>query len=168
MALLTVLTWPDEDLRAVAQPIDGFDSDLTELIADMFETMYEQKGVGLAATQVGIHRRLFVVDCGGEERQPYALINPELESFEGEITWPEGCLSLPGVRADVTRHARVVVRYQDGNGLERKLAAEGLLAVCLQHEMDHLDGKMYFDRLGELERRAVLNAYQDYQDVEDR
>ena len=168
MALLTVLTWPDEGLRAVAQPIDGFDSDLTELIADMFETMYEQKGVGLAATQVGIHRRLFVVDCGEEERQPYALINPELESFEGEITWPEGCLSLPGVRADVTRHARVVVRYQDGNGLERKLAAEGLLAVCLQHEMDHLDGKMYFDRLGELERRAVLNAYQDYQDVEDR
>ncbi|MEE2755057.1 MAG: peptide deformylase [Myxococcota bacterium] len=167
MALLKVLTWPDEMLRTVAKPVDQFGSELGQLIDDMFETMYAEKGVGLAATQVGIDRRLLVVDCGHEEREPYALINPELESCDGELVWPEGCLSIPGVRADVTRHAQVVVRYQDGSGCDKKLSAQGLLAVCLQHEIDHLDGKMYFDRLGLLERQSVLNAYRDYLENKD-
>ncbi|MBV70430.1 MAG: peptide deformylase [Myxococcales bacterium] len=167
MARLTVLTWPDEALRIVAKPVDYFDQGLAQLVDDLFETMYAEKGVGLAATQVGVDRRLLVVDCGQDEREPYALINPELESYEGELIWPEGCLSIPGVRADVTRHAHIVVRYKDHSGLDHKLSANGLLAVCLQHEIDHLDGKMYFDRLGMLERRSVLNAYRDYLDTKD-
>jgi len=128
----------------------------------MFETMYDQSGVGLAATQIDIHQRVLVVDCGGDEPRPLALINPEIIERDGTFFWAEGCLSIPGIRADVERSEHIRVQYHDAQGVEQTLDASGLLSVCIQHEIDHLDGLMYFDRLGPLESKAVLNAYRDF------
>ncbi|MGC6417012.1 MAG: peptide deformylase [Bradymonadia bacterium] len=162
MAKLDVLKWPDQGLRATATRVTEFDAQLHQLVDDMFETMYDLCGVGLAGTQVGVLKQVIVVDCGQDERDPLVLINPEINRTEGEIIWPEGCLSIPGVRADVTRYGTIEVVFSDQYGENRHLTATGLLAVCIQHEMDHLEGKMYFDHLGQFERRAVLNAYRDY------
>ncbi|MEE2788125.1 MAG: peptide deformylase [Myxococcota bacterium] len=161
MALRTVLTWPDERLRTIASEIMHIDDDTRLLVRDMFDTMYAEEGVGLAATQIGVALRLIVVDCSAERERPLALINPTIVHGEGQVLWPEGCLSLPGVTADVERFESIIVEYFDPSGHARRLETTGLEAVCIQHEVDHLDGQMYIDRLAELERKATLMAYDD-------
>lgn len=165
MAVREVLTWPDPRLAQVAADVVSVDEAVRRLIDDLFETMYDEGGVGLAATQVGVPLRVVVLDCGprGEagEPRPLALVNARIVEREGTIVWREACLSLPGVSADVERAARIVVDYLDRDGLTCRLTAEGLDAVCIQHELDHLDGQLYVDRLGLLERKAVLLEYDD-------
>lgn len=155
MALLPILEYPDERLRTVAKPIDHMDDSLQRLIDDMFETMYEAPGVGLAATQVDYHRQLIVMDVSEDKNQPLVLINPRIIEREGTETCQEGCLSVPGVFADVARAERVVVEALDRHGELVRRDASGLLAVCIQHEMDHLAGKVFVDYLSPLKRQLV-------------
>ncbi len=163
MAILEVLTWPDPKLREVAQPVDVVDDSMHTFVRDLFDTMYAEGGVGLAATQVGVARRVVVVDCGEDTPSPIALINADIIDREGTIMWQEGCLSVPGVTAEVERAEKITVTYLDETGDRKTLQAEGLLSVCIQHELDHLDGQLYVDRLAELERKATLIAYEDAQ-----
>ena len=163
MAILEVLTWPDPKLREVAQPVGVVDDSMHAFVRDLFDTMYAEGGVGLAATQVGVARRVVVVDCGEETPSPIALINADIIAREGTIMWQEGCLSVPGVTAEVERAEKITVTYLDETGDRKTLQAEGLLSVCIQHELDHLDGQLYIDRLAELERKATLIAYEDAQ-----
>lgn len=159
MTIRTILTWPDERLRNVAAPVTEWDDELSVLIGDMFETMYDDGGVGLAAIQIGIGKRVIVVDCGVETKEPIALVNPAIKSAEGETTFAEGCLSVPGIRAEVDRSETITVRYRDAFGHEQTLEAGGLLSICIQHEIDHLNGILYFDHLPKFERKAFLQAY---------
>lgn len=161
MTVRTVLTWPDKRLLATAHPVEAVDAPIRALVDDMFETMYAEKGVGLAATQIGVPLEVVVMDCGKKDApMPLALINPRIVEREGAIVWNEGCLSLPGVTAEVERAERVVVEYLDRDGQAMRMQASGLLAVCIQHELDHLDGQLYVDRLGKLERLSVLSDYE--------
>lgn len=160
MAILTILAWPDERLRDVAEPVARWDAALQTLVDDLFDTMYDDEGVGLAAIQVGIRQRVIVVDCGEDESNPIALINPTIERREGETIFAEGCLSVPGIRAEVNRSDTISVAYQDVMGQVQHLTASGLLSICIQHEIDHLDGKLYFDHLPEFERKSFLQAYE--------
>ena len=155
MALLPILEFPDPRLRTRARPVEEFDAALKQLVADMLETMYAAPGIGLAATQVNVHRQLIVMDLGGETRQPQVFINPEILSRDGVEVSEEGCLSVPNVFEEVERAARVRVRAQDadGNTFERDL--DGLAAVCLQHEIDHLAGKLFVDYLSGLKRERI-------------
>jgi peptide deformylase len=155
MALLTVLEFPDPRLRTRAKPVEEFDPALKQLVADMLETMYAAPGIGLAATQVNVHKQLIVMDLGGETREPQVYINPEILSRDGVEVSEEGCLSVPNVFEEVERAARVRVRARaaDGQTFERDL--EGLAAVCLQHEMDHLAGKLFVDYLSVLKRERI-------------
>ncbi len=155
MALLPILEYPDERLRTVAKPIDHIDDALQRLIDDMFETMYEAPGVGLAATQINFHRQLIVIDVSEDKNAPLVLINPRIVETEGTETCQEGCLSVPGIFADVVRAERVVVEALDRHGELRRIDATGLLAVCIQHEMDHLAGKVFVDYLSPLKRQLV-------------
>ena len=155
MAKLSILEFPDPRLRTVAKPVEKVDADLSRLIDDMFETMYAAPGIGLAATQVDVHRRLLVLDVSEDNSRPMVFINPEILSAEGHQVYQEGCLSVPGIYADVTRANNVRVRALDRNGAEFELAADGLLAVCIQHEMDHLAGKVFVDYLSPLKREQV-------------
>jgi peptide deformylase len=155
MALLPILEFPDDRLRTVAKPVERIDAALQRLIDDMFETMYVAPGVGLAATQVDYHRQLIVMDVSEEKDQPLVLINPRIIETEGQETCQEGCLSVPGIFADVARAERVVVEAQDRQGETRRIDASGLLAVCIQHEMDHLAGKVFVDYLSPLKRQLV-------------
>lgn len=159
MSVLKVLAYPDSRLRQVAGSVSLFDEALSRFIDDLFETMYAEEGVGLAATQVGDMRRVLVVDCGLEEPQPMALINPEIIRRDGVTAFAEGCLSVPGLRAEIERAQAIEVRFQDRNGVFQALEARGLLSVCIQHEIDHLDGLMYFDHLPPFERKAFLDEY---------
>lgn len=160
MTVRTVLTWPDKRLLATARPVEAVEPPIKQLVDDMFETMYDEGGVGLAATQIGVPLQVVVMDCGTrDDPQPIALINPKITHRQGDIVWNEGCLSLPGVTAEVERAETVVVEYLDREGAAMRLEAGGLLAVCIQHELDHLDGRLYVDRLGKLERAAVLVDY---------
>jgi peptide deformylase len=160
LAILTILAWPDERLRDVAEPVARWDAALQTLVDDLFDTMYDDEGVGLAAIQVGIRQRVIVVDCGEDESNPIALINPTIERREGETIFAEGCLSVPGIRAEVNRSDTISVAYQDVMGQVQHLTASGLLSICIQHEIDHLDGKLYFDHLPEFERKSFLQAYE--------
>ena len=155
MALLPILEYPDPRLRTKAAPVTVFDAELKRRIADMFETMYAAPGIGLAATQVDWHHRLIVIDLSDDHSQPEVFINPRLLSREGEATGEEGCLSVPGIFDDVVRAERIRVQTQDAEGrtLERELT--GMLAVCLQHEMDHLEGRLFVDYLSELKRQRI-------------
>ena len=155
MAKLPILEFPDPRLRTIAKPVDKVDAELSRLIDDMFETMYAAPGIGLAATQVDVHRRLLVLDVSEDNSRPMVFINPEILSAEGHQVYQEGCLSVPGIYADVTRANSVRVRALDRNGTEFELAADGLLAVCIQHEMDHLAGKVFVDYLSPLKREQV-------------
>lgn len=155
MAILDVVRFPDERLRTVAKPIEEINDETKQLVDDMFETMYDENGVGLAATQVDRHVRLFVADCGDEEREPYAFINPEIIKKEGSMINEEGCLSVPHCYAKVERAEKVTVRAQDRDGNTFELDAEGLLAICIQHENDHLDGKLFVDYLSPLKRERI-------------
>jgi peptide deformylase len=155
MAKLTILEYPDARLRTRAVPVTVFDQRLRRQIEDMFETMYAAPGIGLAATQVDYHQRLIVIDVSQEKDQPLVLITPEILAKEGVSEFEEGCLSVPGYFDEVQRAAKVRVRAQDRDGQVFELEAEGLLAVCIQHEMDHLEGKLFVDYLSELKRTRV-------------
>lgn len=161
MAILAIRHYPDPVLKQVAHPVEVFDGALKQLAADMAETMYAAPGVGLAAPQVGVSRRLAVIDCAreGEPPQLYTLINPEIVAHEGESCEEEGCLSVPAYYAKVDRAARVRVRYRDVAGQVRELEADGLLAICIQHELDHLDGILFVDRLSPLKRGLFRKKY---------
>ena len=155
MAKMTVLKYPDERLRKVAQPIAKVDDSIRAVIDDMFETMYDEQGVGLAATQVDVHQRLFVADCSEDQNEPLVFINPEIIKAEGHFKNDEGCLSFPGVYAKVERAETITVKALDKNGEEFSLNAEGLLAICIQHEIDHLNGKLFVDYLSPLKRERI-------------
>jgi peptide deformylase len=158
MALLEILQPPHPALKTRAAPVERVDEDVRRLAADMFETMYKAPGIGLAAPQVGVTRRLLVMDVAeGEERRPMTLVNPEiLWRSEETATAEEGCLSLPSFYAEVTRPVAVRVRYLDLEGEVLEIAADGLLARCLQHEVDHLDGILFVDHLSALRRNMIL------------
>jgi peptide deformylase len=155
MSKLTILEFPDKRLRTKAKPVTVFDAALKQLAADMLETMYEAPGIGLAATQVNVHRQLLVLDISEEKNQPLILVNARIIESEGSQTYQEGCLSVPGIFADVDRADRIRVEAQDIEGKPLAFEAEGLLAVCIQHEMDHLVGKLFVDYLSPLKRELV-------------
>jgi peptide deformylase len=155
MALRTILEYPDPRLRTRAQPVTQFDAELGRLVDDMFETMYAAPGIGLAATQIDVHKRLVVIDVSKDHDQPMVFINPEILSREGEEVSEEGCLSVPENFAEVKRSAKVRVRAQDRNGETFEADYEGVLAVCIQHEMDHLEGKLFVDYLSDLKRERI-------------
>jgi peptide deformylase len=156
MAVLTILEYPDPRLRTMAKPVAAVDARIRRLIDDMFETMYGAPGVGLAATQVDVHERVLVLDVSQERNQPLAFVNPEIVTREGVAEGEEGCLSVPGIFDLVDRAARITVRALDRDGKPFELPAEGLLAVCIQHEMDHLEGILFIDHLSRLKRDMIL------------
>jgi peptide deformylase len=156
MSVLSILEFPDPRLRTRAEPVRAFDAELKQFVADMFETMYAANGVGLAATQVNVHERVLVADMSDDRKHPLALINPQILEKEGSQVYQEGCLSFPGLYADVTRALKVTVKAQDVDGKEIIVEAEGPLAVCIQHELDHLDGKVFVDYLSSLKRALLL------------
>lgn len=164
MAKLTILEYPDSRLRTVAAPVTSFDATLKKLIDDMFETMYEAPGIGLAATQVNVHKQLIVIDITEEKNQPLVFINPEIEVLSDELSeYDEGCLSVPGFYETVCRPARVNVKALDRNGDPFEMTPEGLLAVCIQHEVDHLRGKLYVDYLSSLKRTRIRKKLEKQQ-----
>jgi peptide deformylase len=167
VALLTILQHPDPRLRQKARPVERFDAEFQRLVDDMFETMYAAPGVGLAATQVGIALRLAVMDCSREEgkREPIVMANPEILEVDDLLEVDEGCLSVPGVSDTLKRHHRVRARAQDRKGRTFEVEAEGLLAQCIQHEIDHLDGKLYIDRLSSLKRERLLKRLRAERDA---
>ncbi len=155
MALLNILKFPDPRLRTRAEPVTEFDDELRQLVADMFETMYEAPGIGLAATQVDVHKRLLVMDVSEDKNRPMVLINPEILDAEGEEEMDEGCLSVPGYYETVRRAEKVRVRALNEHGESFEIEADGLEAVCIQHEMDHLEGKLFVDYLSSLKRDRI-------------
>jgi peptide deformylase len=156
MSALPILEFPDPRLRTRADPVRVFDAKLKQFVADLFETMYAANGVGLAATQVDVHQCVLVADMSDDRKQPLALINAQILEKEGSQVYQEGCLSFPGLYADVTRALKVKVRAQDVDGNEIVVEAEGPLAVCIQHEMDHMEGKVFVDYLSSLKRALLL------------
>jgi peptide deformylase len=155
MAKLKILEFPDPRLRTKATPVGTVDDALRVLIEDMFETMYEAPGIGLAATQVDVHKRLLVTDVSTDKDEPYVLINPEILEKDGVTVTDEGCLSVPGYYEEVERAEHIRVRFLDRNGDETEMDVNGLLAVCIQHEIDHLDGKLFVDYLSEAKRLRI-------------
>ena len=155
MAKLPILEFPDPRLRTIAKPVGQVDDTLRQLVDDMFETMYAAPGIGLAATQVNIHQQLLVLDVSEDQSRPMVFINPEILLAEGHQVYQEGCLSVPGIFAEVKRSEKIAVRALDRDGQTFELEAEGLLAVCIQHEMDHLAGKVFVDYLSPLKRELV-------------
>jgi len=155
VASLDILLYPDPLLRRTADPVDDVDGEVATLVDRMFETMYEAPGIGLAATQVNVHRRVVVIDVSEEKDSPLTLINPALVLAEGEAEMQEGCLSIPEVYETVRRPDKVRVAAVDREGNPFELDAEGLLAVCIQHEIDHLDGKLFVDYLSPLKRNRI-------------
>ena len=155
MAILDVLRFPDERLRTVAAPVETITPELQQIVDDMFETMYAEEGIGLAATQVDIHQRIIVIDISEDREDQLVLINPEILEQSGSTGIEEGCLSVPGSRALVPRAEWVKVRALDRNGKPFELEADDLLAICIQHEMDHLIGKLFVDYLSPLKRQRI-------------
>ena len=155
MTKLRILEFPDPRLRKKAAPVAAVDDAVRTLIDDMFETMYEAPGIGLAATQVDVHRRVLVADLSQEKNEPHVLINPAILEKDGATVTEEGCLSVPGYYDEVERAEHIKVRYLDRDGNEQESEIEGLLAVCVQHEMDHLEGKLFVDYLSEVKRQRI-------------
>lgn len=155
MAILDILRFPDPRLRNKAKPVEQVDAALQRLVDDMFETMYQAPGIGLAATQVNVAKRLVAMDLSEEKNQPLVLINPEIIESDGSDEYEEGCLSVPGVHETVKRAERIKIKAQDRDGNPFEMDAEGLLAVCIQHEIDHLDGKLFVDYLSSLKRQRI-------------
>ena len=156
MALLPILEFPDPRLRKVASPVTVFDVMLEVLIDDMFETMYDSQGIGLAATQIDVHRRLLVIDVSESKDSPLVFINPSFEIIEDELSeYDEGCLSVPGFYETVSRPKGIKVQAQDRKGEKFEIEAEGILATCIQHENDHLDGKLFVDYISALKRQRI-------------
>ena len=164
MAIRDIVLYPDEILETECEPVKEVDDDIRELVDDMVETMYDASGVGLAAPQIGIPKRITVIDptAGEEEDELYVFINPEIIEAKGHMSWEEGCLSIPGVYEDVDRSARIRVRALDRDGQPFELEAEELLSVCIQHEIDHLDGILFLEHLSRLKRRIVLKKYKKH------
>lgn len=155
MALLPILHYPDPRLHKVAAPVKRVDDKIRKIIKDMADTMYAAPGIGLAATQVDVHLRIIVIDITETRDQLQVFINPEIISAEGEAECEEGCLSVPGIFEKITRAARVKVSALDEHGNKRQLEAEGLLAVCIQHEMDHLIGRVFVEKLSRLKQQRI-------------
>ncbi|RLA36396.1 MAG: peptide deformylase [Gammaproteobacteria bacterium] len=160
MGLLNILHFPDPRLRTRAATVENVDDVVKELVDDMFETMYSAPGIGLAATQVNVHRRIIVIDISETKDQPLCLINPEITARDGIEEMEEGCLSVPGVFEKVSRAERIEVRALDRDGSPVSMEAHGLLAVCIQHEVDHLEGKLFVDYLSELKRTRLRKRLQ--------
>jgi len=156
MALLHILEYPDPRLKKVAAPVTAFGPETEKLVRDMADTMYAAPGVGLAATQVDVHKRVIVIDISDSRDDLRVFINPELVATEGEAECEEGCLSVPGYYDKVTRAATITVRAKDARGETFELTTDGLLAVCIQHEMDHLEGKVFVEKLSALKRARLL------------
>lgn len=155
MAILNILHFPDERLRTIARPVDTVTDKHRTLIKDMLETMYDAPGIGLAATQVNFHERILVIDISEEKNQPLVLINAEIMQREGDQEFDEGCLSVPGIYETVHRAEKILVRALNRDGESFEMQAEGLLAVCIQHEMDHLEGKLFVDYLSQLKKQRI-------------
>lgn len=155
MAILEVLSFPDERLRTVAKPVSEVDQKVKQLVSDMFDTMRDEKGIGLAATQVNVHRQVVVMDVSEEQDEPRVFINPEIIEKRGSKINEEGCLSVPGNYAKVDRAEWVKVKALDADGTPFELEAEGLLAICIQHELDHLEGVLFVDYLSPLKRQRI-------------
>ncbi len=156
MAILNILEFPDPRLRTIAKPVEKVDDALRQLLDDMFETMHAAKGIGLAATQVNVHQRIVVMDLSEDKTEPLVFINPEFEALTDELQpYQEGCLSVPGFFENVDRPQRVKIRALDRNGEPFEMIADGLLAVCIQHECDHLNGKLFVDYLSALKRNRI-------------
>lgn len=155
MALLNILQYPDERLHKIAAPVAEIDGRIKTLVADMFETMYEARGIGLAATQVDVHERVVVMDLTEDKSEPRVFINPVITHKDGETTYEEGCLSVPGIYDTVTRAERVTVEALNEKGEKFTLEADGLLAICIQHELDHLMGKVFVEHLSQLKQNRI-------------
>lgn len=156
MAILNILEFPDPRLRTIAKPVEVVDDDIRQLIDDMFETMYDAPGIGLAATQVNVHKRVVVMDLSEDRSEPRVFINPEFEFLTDEMDkYQEGCLSVPGFYENVDRPQKVKIQALGRDGQPFELIAEGLLAVCIQHECDHLNGKLFVDYLSTLKRDRI-------------
>jgi peptide deformylase len=155
MALLPILEYPDARLKRIAAPVTTFDANLKKLVADMAETMYAAPGIGLAATQVDVHKRVIVIDVSQDKSDLKVIVNPEITAASGEILGEEGCLSVPEYYDRVTRAERVTLQAQNAEGQPYTLEADGLLAVCIQHEMDHLKGKLFVEHLSQLKQMRV-------------
>lgn len=161
MALLTILEFPDPRLRTVAKPVAVVDDRIRRLVADMLETMYDAPGIGLAATQVDVHEQVIVIDLSDEKNQPLVFINPQIEVLGDETCeYDEGCLSVPGFYETVARPTRVRVKALDADGKPFEIEPDGLLAICIQHEIDHLRGKLYVDYLSPLKRNRIKHKLQ--------
>lgn len=163
MAVLDILHYPDPRLRTRAKPVPAVDESVRTLVRDMFETMYRAPGIGLAATQVNVHQRVVVLDVSANQDQPLCLVNPEIIDAQGEGQAEEGCLSVPDVFEAVYRAEIIRVRALDASGNTNEFEARGLLAVCIQHEIDHLDGKLFVDRLSELKRSRLRKKFDKLQ-----
>jgi len=155
MSVLQVLIFPDERLRTIAKPVTEVTPEIKKFIDDMIETMYEEEGIGLAATQVDVHQRIVVIDVSDSRDQPIVLINPEITDKRGDDGIEEGCLSIPGARALVPRASEVSVKALNRDGNEFTFEADALLAICIQHELDHLEGKLFVDYLSPLKRKRI-------------
>lgn len=155
MALLPILQYPDERLHTIAKPVEKIDNRIQTLVKDMFETMYESRGIGLAATQVDVHERVVVMDLSEDRTEPRVFINPVITHKDGETTYEEGCLSVPGIYDTVTRAERVTVEALNEKGEPFTLEADGLLAICVQHELDHLMGKVFVEHLSQLKQTRI-------------
>lgn len=164
MAILTILEFPDPRLRTRAKPVLAVDERIGQLVDDMLDTMYAAKGIGLAATQINVHERVVVMDLSESRDQPLVFVNPEVEIIgEGTQEYEEGCLSVPGFYESVARPAEIRVRARDKTGAAFELTPDGLLAVCIQHELDHLDGKLFVDYLTPLKRLRIRQKLQKLQ-----
>lgn len=164
MAILNILEFPDPRLRTIAKPVDVVDDSIRQLVDDMFETMYDAPGIGLAATQVNVHKRVVVMDLSEDKSEPRVFINPEFEPLTDEMDqYQEGCLSVPGFYENVDRPQKVKIRALDRDGNPFELIAEGLLAVCIQHECDHLNGKLFVDYLSNLKRDRIKKKLEKQQ-----
>jgi peptide deformylase len=155
MAVLEVLTFPDERLRIVAKPVEEVNNDIRKLVSDMFETMRDEKGIGLAATQVNVHQRIVVMDVSEDQNEPRVFINPEITHKDGTTVSEEGCLSVPNNYAKIDRAENITVKALDKDGNPFELEADGLLAICIQHELDHLEGKLFVDYLSSMKRERI-------------
>jgi peptide deformylase len=163
MAIRNILHFPDPRLRQIAAPVDTVDDEIRQVVDDMAETMYDAPGIGLAATQIDVHKRVIVIDISPERSSLLVLINPEITGGEGKQTLEEGCLSVPGIYEKVTRFEKITVRALDRDGKPFELEAEELLAVCIQHEIDHLDGKVFVDYLSPLKQQRIDKKLQKQQ-----
>mgnify|MGYP005694654927 FL=1 len=169
MAILDILEFPDPRLRTVAQPVKEVDARVQKIVDDMFETMYDAPGIGLAATQVNIHERIITIDVSEDKSEPLVFINPEITVLDGELeSMQEGCLSVPGFYEDVTRVEHCLVKAVDRNGETFELECRGLLAVCIQHEVDHLEGKLMVDYISPVKRNRIKSKLDKKHKIEAR